>query len=61
MKIYDAHAHIFIEGGIPELYLMGMAKTMKLVLGNKHKMDMSIDDVLKIITQKGNDYCPIII
>jgi len=47
MKIYDAHAHIFIEGGIPELYLLGMAKTLKLVIKNRHSMDMSIDDVIK--------------
>jgi len=32
MKIYDAHAHIFIKGAIPEAYLNGMARTMKMVV-----------------------------
>ncbi|MCX5851300.1 MAG: amidohydrolase family protein [Deltaproteobacteria bacterium] len=46
MKVYDSHAHIFIKGGIPEKYLMGIARTMKLVVKNKFKIDMTIDDVL---------------
>lgn len=46
MKVYDSHAHIFIKGGIPEAYLNGMARTMKLVVNNKFKIDMTIEDVL---------------
>jgi predicted TIM-barrel fold metal-dependent hydrolase len=45
MKVYDTHAHIFIKDGIPEAYLNGMAKTMKLVVKNKFKIDMTIDDI----------------
>lgn len=44
MKIYDVHAHIFMNNGIPDAYEIGMAKTMKLVLKNKHNMDMTEEE-----------------
>ncbi len=45
-KIYDPHVHLFIEEGIPRAYLLGMARTMKLVLKNKLNMDLSMEDAL---------------
>ncbi len=44
MKIYDTHVHLFSEESIPEAYKMGMARTMRLVLKNKHNMDMSLEE-----------------
>lgn len=44
MKIYDVHAHIFMDKGIPDAYEIGMARTMKLVLKNKYGMDMTLED-----------------
>jgi predicted TIM-barrel fold metal-dependent hydrolase len=44
MKIYDPHVHLFMEGGIPDAYEIGMARTMKLVLKNKFKLDMTLED-----------------
>ncbi len=44
MKIYDVHAHIFMDKMIPDAYEIGMARTMKLVLKNKHNMDMTEEE-----------------
>ena len=44
MKIYDTHVHLFSDDMIPEAYKMGMARTMRLVLKNKHNMDMSLEE-----------------
>jgi len=44
MKIYDVHVHIFMDKMIPDAYEIGMAKTMKLVLKNKHNMDMTEEE-----------------
>lgn len=45
MKIYDTHVHFFAENCIPPQYEKGMARTMKLVLKNKFKMDLTLDEV----------------
>jgi uncharacterized protein len=44
MKIYDSHAHLFMDKGIPDAYEMGMARTMKLALKNKFNIDLSLED-----------------
>jgi uncharacterized protein len=49
MKIYDPHVHIFLDGGIPDAYEMGMARTMKLVLKNKFNHDMTLDEALNTL------------
>jgi predicted TIM-barrel fold metal-dependent hydrolase len=47
VTIYDTHAHLFIQKeGIPEAYLLGMARTLQMVLKNKFKLVMTIDEVL---------------
>lgn len=46
MKIYDSHAHIFLDGFIPDAYEMGMARTMRLVIKNQLGVDMTLEDAL---------------
>lgn len=55
MKIYDSHAHIFVEEGIPKAYKLGMAKTIKLNLKNKLNMDLGIEDIMKGILSEMYD------
>lgn len=51
MKVYDSHAHITMEGFIPEAYEDGMARTMRLVMKNKFNIDMTLiqarEDLIK--------------
>ncbi len=63
MKIYDTHVHLFSEDGIPEAYKMGMARTMRLVLKNKHNIDMSLEDarnnlITGMYDPDGEKFCP---
>ncbi len=44
MKIYDTHVHLFMDGGIPDAYELGMARTMRLVLKNKQQVELSLED-----------------
>ena len=44
MKIFDPHVHLFMAGGIPDAYELGMARTMRLVLKNKMGLDMSVEE-----------------
>jgi predicted TIM-barrel fold metal-dependent hydrolase len=44
MKVIDTHAHIFLDKMIPEAYEMGMARTLKMVLKNKHGMEMTLEE-----------------
>lgn len=46
MHIIDTHVHLFMEGGIPDAYELGMARTMKLALKNKMNMDLSLEIAL---------------
>lgn len=45
MKIYDMHVHIISMEMIPEKYNQGVARTVKLIMKNKHNIDMSLDEV----------------
>lgn len=44
MKVYDTHVHLFMEGGIPDAYETGMARTMRMVLKNKFGIEMSLQE-----------------
>lgn len=44
MKIVDTHVHLFMSGGIPDAYEIGMARTMRMVLKNKLGIDLSLED-----------------
>ncbi len=46
MKIYDSHVHLLFKDLVPEAYLIGMARTLKLALKNKLNMDMTLEDTL---------------
>ncbi|MBU2551893.1 MAG: amidohydrolase family protein [Proteobacteria bacterium] len=51
MKIVDTHVHLFMAGGIPEAYEIGMARTMRLVLKNKMGLDLSVEEARSQIVQ----------
>ncbi len=44
MKIYDTHVHLFVEGGIPEAYEVGIARTMRMILKRKFGMEMTLQE-----------------
>ena len=51
MRIIDSHVHLFMAGGIPDAYEIGMARTMRLVLKNKMGLEISVEEARSRIVQ----------